>query len=49
MMFQDPIGSLSPRQTIRSLITEPFEIHGLDGKNLRDEVEPPVRHGQPAA
>jgi len=27
MMFQDPIGSLSPRQTVSSLITEPFEIH----------------------
>jgi oligopeptide/dipeptide ABC transporter ATP-binding protein len=29
MMFQDPIGSLSPRQTVRSIITEPFVIHGL--------------------
>ena len=38
MMFQDPIGSLSPRQTVRALFTEPFEIHGLDGKNLKDEV-----------
>ncbi len=27
MMFQDPIGSLSPRQTVRSLITEPFDLH----------------------
>ena len=27
MMFQDPIGSLSPRQTVKSLITEPFDIH----------------------
>jgi oligopeptide/dipeptide ABC transporter ATP-binding protein len=27
MMFQDPIGSLSPRQTVSSLITEPFDIH----------------------
>jgi peptide/nickel transport system ATP-binding protein len=27
MMFQDPVGSLSPRQTVRSLITEPFDIH----------------------
>lgn len=29
MMFQDPVGSLSPRLTVRSLITEPFRIHGL--------------------
>lgn len=27
MMFQDPIGSLSPRQSVKSLITEPFDIH----------------------
>jgi len=38
MMFQDPNGSLSPRQTIRSLFTEPFEIHGLKSRNLEDEV-----------
>ena len=38
MMFQDPIGSLSPRQTVRSLFSEPFEIHGLNGSNLKDEV-----------
>ena len=38
MMFQDPIGSLSPRQTVRALITEPFEIHGLSAKNLDQEA-----------
>ena len=38
MMFQDPVGSLSPRQTVRALITEPFEIHGLAGRNLDDEA-----------
>ncbi len=27
MMFQDPVGSLSPRQTVQSLITEPFDLH----------------------
>ena len=31
MMFQDPVGSLSPRQTLKSLITEPFEIHRPEG------------------
>lgn len=39
MMFQDPVGSLSPRQTVRSLITEPFEIHGLDAGDLYHEGE----------
>lgn len=29
MMFQDPVGSLSPRLTVQSLLTEPFRIHGL--------------------
>lgn len=39
MMFQDPVGSLSPRQTIGSLITEPFEIHGLKERDLYKEGE----------
>ena len=38
MMFQDPIGSLSPRQTVKALITAPFEIHGSEGRNLDDEA-----------
>lgn len=38
MMFQDPVGSLSPRRTVKSLITEPLEIHGLGGKNLETEA-----------
>ncbi|HSF95205.1 MAG TPA: ABC transporter ATP-binding protein [Thermohalobaculum sp.] len=38
MMFQDPVGSLSPRQTVKALITEPFEIHGMAGRNLDDEA-----------
>ena len=29
MMFQDPVASLSPRLTVRSLITEPFHIHDV--------------------
>jgi len=29
MMFQDPVASLSPRLTVKSLITEPFAIHGM--------------------
>ncbi|WP_419905287.1 ABC transporter ATP-binding protein [Kiloniella sp.] len=38
MMFQDPIGSLSPRLTIRSLITEPFRIQGMKDRDLDAEA-----------
>ena len=31
MMFQDPVGCLSPRLTVRSIVTEPFKIHGVTG------------------
>ena len=39
MMFQDPAGSLSPRQTVRSLITEPFEFHDTGNRDLAAEAE----------
>jgi peptide/nickel transport system ATP-binding protein len=38
MTFQDPTGSLSPRLTVRALITEPFRIHGLAGRDLGAEA-----------
>jgi len=38
MMFQDPVSSLSPRRTVRSLITEPFIVHGLGSRNLDAEA-----------
>lgn len=38
MMFQDPVASLSPRLTVKSLITEPFVIHGMKGRNLDAEA-----------
>jgi peptide/nickel transport system ATP-binding protein len=38
MTFQDPAGSLSPRLTVRALITEPFRIHGIAGRDLGAEA-----------
>jgi peptide/nickel transport system ATP-binding protein len=32
MVFQDPLSSLDPRQTVESLLTEGLKAHGLDGK-----------------
>jgi oligopeptide transport system ATP-binding protein len=29
MIFQDPYGSLSPRQTVEEIVGEPLDIHGL--------------------
>ncbi|WP_119303970.1 dipeptide ABC transporter ATP-binding protein [Dongia deserti] len=37
MMFQDPVGSLSPRQSVRSLIVEPLDVHRPKGFD-RDAV-----------
>ncbi len=38
MMFQDPVGSLSPRLTVKRLITEPFLIHQIGTKNIENEA-----------
>lgn len=38
VMFQDPIGSLSPRCTVRTLLSEPFIIHGIKRREARAEV-----------
>ncbi len=38
MMFQDPVGSLSPRLTVRALITEPFRIQGMRERDLAAEA-----------
>lgn len=39
MMFQDPTGSLSPRMTVKSLLAEPFRIHGLSDRDKNAEVK----------
>jgi peptide/nickel transport system ATP-binding protein len=39
MMFQDPVGCLSPRRTVRALVTEPFLIHGIKDEDLDREAE----------
>ena len=39
MMFQDPVGSLSPRLTIGKLITEPYEIQGMKDRDLEIEAK----------
>ena len=38
MMFQDPVGSLSPRMKVGDLVTEPYRIHGLPDGSLADET-----------
>ncbi|HEX6446459.1 MAG TPA: oligopeptide/dipeptide ABC transporter ATP-binding protein [Streptosporangiales bacterium] len=45
MVFQDPMASLDPRQSVGSIITEPMRVHGLPGgsaahtKRLRELLE----------
>lgn len=39
MMFQDPVGSLSPRRTIEQLLIEPFKVHGVKAASLTQEAK----------
>ena len=39
MMFQDPVASLSPRLTVRSLIVEPFQIHRIRIPDVDERAE----------
>lgn len=36
-MWQNPVGSLSPRLNVGSLITEPYKIHKLSDRDLKSE------------
>ncbi|MBM6580793.1 ABC transporter ATP-binding protein [Microvirga sp. BT689] len=38
MIFQDPVGSLSPRKTVGDIIAEPLKIAGMKGRELNDRV-----------
>lgn len=35
MVFQDPYGSLHPRQTVDRALSEPLEVHGLPDRDAR--------------
>ncbi len=35
MVFQDPYGSLHPRQTVDRALSEPLEVHGLGDRDAR--------------
>ncbi|MGK6317712.1 ABC transporter ATP-binding protein [Neorhizobium sp. DT-125] len=38
MIFQDPVGSLSPRKTVGQIIAEPLKLAGMKGGELDDRV-----------
>ena len=35
MIFQDPYSSLNPRKTVGTIISEPFEIHGIENDKTK--------------
>ncbi len=45
MVFQDPLGSLDPRQSVRSLLLEPLKTHGLaEGDRAEFGPDRPASH-----
>jgi peptide/nickel transport system ATP-binding protein len=38
MIFQDPVGSLSPRKTAGQIIAEPLKLAGMKGRELDERV-----------
>jgi peptide/nickel transport system ATP-binding protein len=38
MIFQDPVGSLSPRKTVGQIIAEPLKLAGMKGREVVDRV-----------
>lgn len=38
MIFQDPVSSLSPRMTVRNILREPLEIHGVGSRDEQDAL-----------
>ncbi len=39
IIFQDPSASLNPRRTVKEILMEPFEIHGVpDGINVEERI-----------
>ena len=38
IMFQDPVGSLSPRMKVGALVTEPLVVHGVKGRDHHAEA-----------
>jgi oligopeptide/dipeptide ABC transporter ATP-binding protein len=38
LMFQDAVGSLSPRMTVGRLLAEPLTLHGMGGNDPRGEA-----------